>query len=68
MQKYPSIDPSNLRNEQDALEHSITINRIAMKLLNDRARDCRKLRFALLLSIGVNFLAIFIYIWHIAIK
>ena len=47
-------DLKKLKEEQGALEQSIALNKITMKLIHDRAADCKRLWIALVISILVN--------------
>lgn len=47
-------DLNQLREEDGALDQSIALNKITMKLLHDRAADCKRLWIALVISILVN--------------
>lgn len=50
----PIRELGTLRSEEDALDQSIALNKITMKLLQDRAADCKRLWVALVISILVN--------------
>lgn len=47
-------DLKKLKEEQGALDQSIALNKITMKLIHDRAADCKRLWIALVISILVN--------------
>ena len=47
-------DLNQLREEDGALDQSIALNKITMKLIHDMAADCKRLWIALVISILVN--------------
>lgn len=52
------IDIDSIKDEEDALDQSMAVNRIVMQLLKDRAADCKRLWIALVISIIVNLVSI----------
>ena len=54
---------SKLKEEEDALDQSIALNKITMKLLHDRAADCKRLWIALVISILVNLAIVASFLW-----
>lgn len=57
-------DLKKLREEQGALDQSIALNKITMKLLHDRAADCKRLCIALVISILVNLSIVGGFLWY----
>ena len=57
-------DLKKLREEQGALDQSIALNKITMKLLHDRAADCKRLWIALVSSILVNLSIVGSFLWY----
>ena len=55
---------SKLKEEEDALDQSIALNKITMKLLHDRAADCKRLWIALVISILVNLAIVASFLWY----
>ena len=55
---------SKLKEEEDALDQSIALNKITMKLLHDRAADCKRLCIALVISILVNLAIVASFLWY----
>lgn len=57
-------DLNQLREETEALDQSIALNKITMKLLHDRAADCKRLWIALVISILVNLALVGGFLWY----
>ena len=57
-------DLKNLKKEDGALDQSIALNKITMKLLHDRAADCKRLWIALVISILVNLALVGAFLWY----
>lgn len=57
-------DFKQLREEDGALDQSIALNKITMKLLHDRAADCKRLWIALVISILVNLALVGGFLWY----
>lgn len=57
-------DLKKLKEEQGALDQSIALNKITMKLLHDRAADCKRLWIALIISILVNLSIVGSFLWY----
>lgn len=57
-------DLKKLKEEQGALDQSIALNKITMKLLHDRAADCKRLWIALVISILVNLSIVGSFLWY----
>lgn len=60
----PILDLDTLESEEDALDQSIALNKITMKLLHDRAADCKRLWTALVISILVNLAIVASFLWY----
>lgn len=60
----PILDLDTLESEEDALDQSIALNKITMKLLHDRAADCKRLWIALVISILVNLALVAAFLWY----
>lgn len=60
----PIQDLDTLKSEEDALDQSIALNKITMKLLHDRAADCKRLCIALVISILVNLAIVASFLWY----
>lgn len=60
----PIQDLDTLKSEEDALDQSIALNKITMKLLHDRAADCKRLWIALVISILVNLAIVASFLWY----
>lgn len=60
----PILDLDTLKSEEDALDQSIALNKITMKLLHDRAADCKRLWIALVISILVNLAIVAAFLWY----
>lgn len=50
--------------ERTALDSSLALNEITMKLLSDRAKDCRRLWIALIVSLLVNLFIVGAFLWY----
>lgn len=57
-------DLKKLKEEDGALDQSIALNKITMKLLHDRAADCKRLWVALVISILVNLALVGGFLWY----
>ena len=60
----PIQDLDTLKSEEDALDQSIALNKITLKLLHDRAADCKRLWIALVISILVNLAIVTSFLWY----
>ena len=60
----PIRDLDALKSEEGALDQSIALNKITMKLLHDRAADCKRLWIALVISILVNLALVASFLWY----
>ena len=60
----PIQDLDTMKSEEDALDQSIALNKITMKLLHDRAADCKRLWIALVISILVNLAIVASFLWY----
>ena len=60
----PIQDLDTLKSEEDALDQSIALNKITMRLLQDRAADCKRLCIALVISILVNLAIVASFLWY----
>lgn len=60
----PIQDLDTLKSEENALDQSIALNKITMKLLHDRAADCKRLLIALVISILVNLAIVAAFLWY----
>ena len=60
----PIQDLDTLKSEEDALDQSIALNKITMKLLHDRVADCKRLWIALVISILVNLAIVASFLWY----
>lgn len=59
------VDQINkLKEEEDALDQSIALNRIIMNLLNTKAQENKRLWIALILSILVNLAIVGGFLWY----
>jgi hypothetical protein len=54
----------DLQCGDDAIDQSMALNRITMQLLHDRAKDCKRLWIALVVSILVNFVTVAGFLWY----
>lgn len=53
-----------IRDEKDALDQSVALNRIVMQLLETRAQECKRLWVALIVSILVNLAIVAGFLWY----
>ena len=60
----PIQDLDTLKSEEDALDQSIALNKITLKLLHDRAADYKRLWIALVISILVNLAIVASFLWY----
>lgn len=60
----PILDLDTLKSEEDALDQSIALNKITMKLLHDSAANCKRLWIALVISILVNLAIVASFLWY----
>lgn len=54
----------NLREEEDALDQSVALNRIVMQLLKTKAKENKRLWIALVISILVNLFIVGGFLWY----
>ena len=55
---------SKLKEEEDALDQSIALNKIVMNLLNTKAQENKRLWIALVISILVNLAIVGGFLWY----
>lgn len=55
---------STIREEEDALDQSVALNKIVMQLLKTRAQECKRLWIALIVSILINLLIVGGFLWY----
>ena len=55
---------SKLKEEEDALDQSIALNKIVMNLLKTKAQENKRLWIALILSILVNLVIVGGFLWY----
>jgi len=53
-----------IKNEENALDQSVALNRIVMQLLKTRAQECKRLWIALVISILVNLAIVGGFLWY----
>ena len=53
-----------IREEEDALDQSVALNKIVMQLLKTRAQECKRLWIALIVSILINLLIVGGFLWY----
>lgn len=53
-----------IKNEEDALDQSVALNKIVMQLLKTRAQECKRLWVALVISILVNLAIVGGFLWY----
>ena len=53
-----------IREEEDALDQSVALNKIVMQLLKTRAQECKRLWIALIVSILMNLLIVGGFLWY----
>lgn len=53
-----------MKEEGDALDQSVALNRIVMQLLKTRAQECKRLWIALIISILVNLAIVGGFLWY----
>ena len=53
-----------IREEEDALDQSVALNKIVMQLLKTRAQECKRLWIALIISILMNLLIVGGFLWY----
>lgn len=57
-------NPNDIKTKDDALDQSLALNRVTMKLLKDRAAECKRLWVALVISIVVNLCIVGGFLWY----
>ena len=53
-----------IKEEEDALDQSVALNKIVMQLLKTRAQECKRLWIALIISILMNLLIVGGFLWY----
>lgn len=53
-----------IKEEEDALDQSVALNKIVMQLLKTRAQECKRLWIALVISILVNLAIVSGFLWY----
>lgn len=53
-----------IKDEEDALDQSVALNKIVMQLLKTRAQECKRLWIALIVSILINLLIVGGFLWY----
>lgn len=53
-----------IKEEEDALDQSVALNKIVMQLLKTRAQECKRLWIALIISILVNLAIVGGFLWY----
>ena len=53
-----------IKEEENALDQSVALNRIVMQLLKTRAQECKRLWIALIVSILMNLLIVGGFLWY----
>ena len=53
-----------IKEEEDALDQSVALNKIVMQLLKTRAQECKRLWIALIVSILMNLLIVGGFLWY----
>ena len=53
-----------IKDEEDALDQSVALNKIVMQLLKTRAQECKRLWIALIISILINLLIVGGFLWY----
>lgn len=53
-----------IREEENALDQSVALNKIVMQLLKTRAQECKRLWIALVISILVNLAIVGGFLWY----
>lgn len=54
----------NSNAENLTLDSSLALNEITMKLLSDRAKDCKRLWIALIISLLINVVIVGAFLWY----
>lgn len=57
-------DVSKIKEEENALDQSVALNRIVTQLLKTKAQENKRLWVALILSILVNFFTVGGFLWY----
>lgn len=57
-------DLNDMKQETGALDQSIALNRVTMKLLQDRAKENRRLWIALIVSLFINLAIVGGFLWY----
>lgn len=60
----PMNELKDLKSEEDALDQSIALNRITLTLLQDGTKNYKRVWIALMLSILVNLLLVWSFLWY----
>lgn len=53
-----------IKEEENALDQSVALNRIVMQLLKTRAQECKRLWIALIVSILINLAVVGGFLWY----
>lgn len=53
-----------IKEEENALDQSVALNKIVMQLLKTRAQECKRLWIALIVSILINLLIVGGFLWY----
>lgn len=53
-----------IKDEENALDQSVALNKIVMQLLKTRAQECKRLWIALIVSILINLLIVGGFLWY----
>ena len=53
-----------IKEEENALDQSVALNRIVMQLLKTRAQECKRLWIALIVSILMNLFIVGGFLWY----
>ena len=54
----------SIREEEDALDQSVALNRIVLELLKTKAQETKRLWIALILSIFINLFIVAGFLWY----
>lgn len=60
----PIEDLKDLKLEEDALDQSLALNKITLTLLQDNTKNYRRVWMALIVSILVNLLLVYGFLWY----
>lgn len=64
-QDTPEMDLNDLRKEDDALDQSIALNRIVIKMIDSKKTDDFWIRILLAISILVNIVICSLFVWEL---